>query len=750
MSPKTDDDEPDDGLPPPRIEENAGAEVDDPPEVIFGHHLERSHFEGSFSDDSADDELGPPTTKNEVRGWYGFDWASSPFSNSFLGGLAAPILSGFATLNADDNGQVHALFGIPLNPLSYYSAIVSVSVIFEIVSFILFGALADFGGMRKRMLVVSTVCGSFFGALFLVVPPEGYWADGWLFVLANMFYGLSMVFYNSFLQLLVKNDPQVRFEKSPETRFEVAQKLDNLRSGIGFAIGYVAALVVLLTNLAFLFFFPNCNERCPHCLDRCYGFEVESRASSRECLLVFNDTTPESVLSGNFSRTTQGNYSAGEFDACRSEYGDMSGGDGALTFTQALVNTTATDVLSALLGEHHGRCGDSTLCEDKQNLGTVDFAMLHECVGELDTGCDPDWWTVRTQIFLSCAWWIGFGFLSFYYIQVRRSAPKPPDQTYVTAGLQKLGKTMRQAKRLPNTFRFLIAFWLFSDGMYTFAIAAALFAIDVLGATALELILLYLCVLLNSALGSYLLSKFHHRFRWTTLRGMIWTTLVVVCLVTSYARIPGLLTTYPELYVLGSIYGVQMGSVQSFTRVMLGRMTPPGHEAEFFSLYEVTNKGTSWLGPIAVAVVIEVTGDVRWGVMTILPFIVIGGVILFWVNEKAGIREALDFVEDDEVALEPTSDTASDDTNSDTGSNGRNSKTSGSAEDGVVLRNVSETSSSVLERRSIMSQRTDGSASTAGTLPPLRTVVRSASAHHMEADPSDVINATSHPELFTP
>jgi MFS-type transporter involved in bile tolerance (Atg22 family) len=634
-------------------------------------------------------ELGPETTKWEVWGWYAFDWANSPFSNSFLGGLAAPIISGFATYNVDDDGKVHALFGIPVNPLSYYSTIVSISVICQIIMFILVGALADFGGMRKKMLIATTIVGSFAGMMFLAVPPEAYWLDGLAFVVANVAYGLGVVFYNSFLLLIVKNDPLVRNEKSVEKRFEVAQKLDNVRSGIGFAIGYIAGLIVLLINLVFLFLFPSCSPRCPHCLDKCYGYVAESRSSNRECLVVFNDTRPATVLNGTFSQTDLGNFTRAEFDQCRDKYVDMHS-DNAEVFGEALRNTTATDVLAALLGEFQDQCADAALCENKFAVGTVDTDSLHNCVLELENGCDPNWWAIRTNIFLSCAWWLGFGLLAFKFILPRVSPPKPAGQSYVEAGLRKLRATLARAKRLPNTFRFLCAYWLFSDGMWTFAVgmfvpltlltltllclhfwstkkAAALFAIDTLGATAFELILLYLLTVITGGLGSYLLAKFHDKVKFTTLRGLIWSALIVVCLVTTYARIPGWLTTYAELYVLGGLYGMQMGSVQSFARVLLGRMTPKGHEAEFFAMYEVTNKGTAWLGPIAVAVVIEATNDVRWGVFTILPFIVVGGIILFWVDEAQGVQDAHNFLDDpdDDVAMEQSGES-----NDDWGSSG--------------------------------------------------------------------------------
>ena len=58
-----------------------------------------------------------------------------------------------------------------------------------------------------------------------------------------------------------------------------------------------------------------------------------------------------------------------------------------------------------------------------------------------------------------------------------------------------------------------------------------------------------------------------------------------------------------EMYYLGALYGLNIGSVQSYSRSMFTLMIPKKRESQFFGLYEITDKGSSWIGPLMVAMV---------------------------------------------------------------------------------------------------------------------------------------------------
>jgi len=135
-------------------------------------------------------------------------------------------------------------------------------------------------------------------------------------------------------------------------------------------------------------------------------------------------------------------------------------------------------------------------------------------------------------------------------------------------------------------------------------------------------------------------------------RVIIFINLAFVCLMPLWG-IPGVgLNTATEFYIAAAIFGFQTGAYQSFSRTLLSHLTPLGCESEFFSLYELTDKGSAWAGPVVLTVVREATGNLRWGLFAIVFFFVVGAIFLFFVDPKVGGMQAADFHASAEVKIE--------------------------------------------------------------------------------------------------
>jgi MFS transporter, UMF1 family len=85
--------------------------------------------------------------------------------------------------------------------------------------------------------------------------------------------------------------------------------------------------------------------------------------------------------------------------------------------------------------------------------------------------------------------------------------------------------------------------------------------------------------------------------------------------------------------ILGSILGIFFGPVQAASRSLMARITPPGMEGEMFGLYALSGKATAFVGPWLVALVTAISGSQRWGMASVLPFLVIGGLLL-WLTVR--------------------------------------------------------------------------------------------------------------------
>ena len=98
--------------------------------------------------------------------------------------------------------------------------------------------------------------------------------------------------------------------------------------------------------------------------------------------------------------------------------------------------------------------------------------------------------------------------------------------------------------------------------------------------------------------------------------------------------------TAAEFYTLSAIVGTVMGGSQALSRSVFSFLIPRGHEAEYFSLYEISDKGTSWLGPLLFGLALQFIGNYRLAIVSLVVFFLLGLALLSRVDVGRGAREA--------------------------------------------------------------------------------------------------------------
>jgi UMF1 family MFS transporter len=166
----------------------------------------------------------------EQRGWYMYDFANSAFSTTVVTLFLGPYLTVIAKAAADPQGYVHP-FGIPVDARSYWSYIVSLSVIFQVIFLPMVGAIADYGRRKREVLAATAYLGAVATIGMFFLQGTDYLFGGLLFVIANLAFGAAEAIYNSFL-------PEIA---PPEERDAVSSK--------GFALGYIGGGLLLALNL---------------------------------------------------------------------------------------------------------------------------------------------------------------------------------------------------------------------------------------------------------------------------------------------------------------------------------------------------------------------------------------------------------------------------------------------------------------------------------------------------------------------
>ena len=91
---------------------------------------------------------------------------------------------------------------------------------------------------------------------------------------------------------------------------------------------------------------------------------------------------------------------------------------------------------------------------------------------------------------------------------------------------------------------------------------------------------------------------------------------------------------------MGGVIAVVLGGSQALSRSLFSLMIPRGQESEYFSLYEVSERGTSWLGPLVFGLTLQLTGSYRLALLSLALFFAVGFLVLIRVNTQQAICEA--------------------------------------------------------------------------------------------------------------
>lgn len=249
---------------------------------------------------------------------------------------------------------------------------------------------------------------------------------------------------------------------------------------------------------------------------------------------------------------------------------------------------------------------------------------------------------VRISFLAASLWWGLFAVISFYLIRTPGDAKEIPEgKSLVSVGFSELGQTFRELWRLKHTARFLAAYLFYNDGIQTVILQSSVFLSYELftskglpedNSFLLAIFLVAQVAALIGALGFERIARFIGAKRTLLLSLAIWCGIVI------YAY--GFLQNKAQAWVMGACIGLVLGSAQALSRSLYSQMIPKGRESSFFGLYEISEKGTSWMGQLLFTIIIGATGSFRQAILALIVFFVIGSVILLFTDTKRAIHEA--------------------------------------------------------------------------------------------------------------
>jgi UMF1 family MFS transporter len=423
-----------------------------------------------------------------LLGWYFYDWANSAFVTAIVTVFMGP----FITALAEDYVKVHgalSIFGMKLHPGSLFPLLVSVSVIFQVLVLPILGAIADSTNSKKRFLTFFAVVGTVFTSLMYFIPDSQVLLLGVAFIVANLSFGASIVFYNAYL-------PEIASNGNHDTI-----------SANGWAFGYLGG------------------------------------------------------------------------------------------------------------GLHLGIC--LALFSNAQSLG-------------LTTGQ-----AVRLAMLSAGVWWGVFSVVSLIMLPKSITINQIDKNTsLLKSGISQLLSTIKDLRNYPQTLLFLVAFFLYNDGIQTVIAMASTFGAMELKLSVSTLTTVILMVQFIAIVGS--IGFKYIAIRLSTKTGIIislvgWT----IALTLAYTWV----NDEQSFYLLAVLIAIVLGGSQALSRSLFSRIIPQEKASEFFSFYELTDKGTTWIGTMFFAFALQFSNSYRLAIVSLLVFFIFGIVLVSFVDVKKALKD---------------------------------------------------------------------------------------------------------------
>ncbi|ODN81090.1 hypothetical protein L202_03185 [Cryptococcus amylolentus CBS 6039] len=552
--------------------------------------------------------LPPP----HLRAWYSYAFAAEVFSACALAiflpitleqmarevGFYAPDLLEPCQTSSDTVegiGRVckAKIMGAWIDTASFSMYVKSVAVAFQAICIISVGPLADSTYWRKRLLITFAYSGSIAATLFLLFPHSSTpLLSALLNIISGAAYSTSIVCANAFLPQLAREDEDVRRlwdeRMSADVRDEGPIEQDEEMGDLGGS--------------------PDSGDEATHLL-------------------------PHQLVPAVMAISTQ----------------DLADADPAVK--TSLHDTTPESRYDALLSLTTSRLSSIGIAVGFFSGVSVLILLLIPVLA-----LDGSTFSLRLGIGMSGIWWAVFTIPAWLGLPSNGGDRSEISTRQIKEAWVKMGSMIApsQIRQLPGLYTYLLAWIFLSDGFHTTTYAAILYASSVLSMSPPKIILVGILVQLAAVISSTLVPRLHHRL--STPDRPITNFNILICCVLAAIIIPvytslglvvsfGGLRTEGEMYVLAIWFGLIFGPFLSYSRAVYAELIPPGHESTFFSLFSFTDKSASFIGPAAVGLISDLTGNIRYGFLFLLVMLVVPIPVLWRVGIAEGRRDAVGWAE---------------------------------------------------------------------------------------------------------
>ncbi|KAI0311736.1 autophagy-related protein 22-like protein [Amylostereum chailletii] len=251
---------------------------------------------------------------------------------------------------------------------------------------------------------------------------------------------------------------------------------------------------------------------------------------------------------------------------------------------------------------------------------------------------------------LTNGYWVLTGIWWFVFQQPRPGPSLPKGESFITIGWKQIWVAMKQHKKLPYTFTYLVAFFLLADGLNTTGTLVSICQNDKFSFSFLQNTYLGLAQAITSTMST-LGFWYIQRYWKISTKKMFVVTNVVTMLIPLWGTI-GIWTdkfgfhNVWEFWAYNVLFGLFQAPYYAFSQTMMAELTPPGFDNMFFGLFGLSNRASSMIGPNVVQAIIDRTGD-NWKGFPFLLALCVSASAVIWcgVDVTKGRRAAVRWAE---------------------------------------------------------------------------------------------------------
>lgn len=242
---------------------------------------------------------------------------------------------------------------------------------------------------------------------------------------------------------------------------------------------------------------------------------------------------------------------------------------------------------------------------------------------------------VKLSFLMVCIWWLVFSLPIFFFVKDTKKDKLALRQACKEGFLQ-ITTTLKSLKKLKNTGLFLIAYWCYIDGVDTIIRMATDYG-TALGFPSESLIVALLITQFVAFPAAILYNLFGKKI------GIKQAILVAIAAYAMIAIVGFFMSKVIHFYILAVIIGLFQGGIQALSRSYYSRLIPQNQSSQFYGFFNMLGKFAAIIGPLLVGIVTLITGQQRYGIVSLIILFVLGFVLLKRVDDEQAKKEVNSF-----------------------------------------------------------------------------------------------------------